>query len=97
MAYLTTFRIQGDPGELLRKKNEHLDPISQPKARELGAIEHIVVKTDDGLMIVNLWETADGSEKMAEAVGPKARELDLPPPTDWQSYEIVQREVPSAD
>lgn len=98
MAYLTTFRIDGDPDELLKFKQEVMDPKVAPAARENGAIEHIVVKTDDGLLIVNLWETLEGSEKTAEVAGQAAREAgeDARPPRDWQAYEILQREVVSS-
>ena len=98
MAYLTMFRIPGEPDELLRFKQEQMDPIVEPAARENGIIEHIVVKTDAGLLIVNLWETLEGSERTAEIAGRAAQEADGPggPPEDWQSYEIAQREVVSA-
>ena len=46
MAYLTTFRVERDPDELLRFKREKLDPVVGPAAVENGNIEHIVVKTD---------------------------------------------------
>ncbi|HEX8745485.1 MAG TPA: hypothetical protein VF712_20350 [Thermoleophilaceae bacterium] len=95
MAYLTTFRIEGDPDELLRFKQEKMDPIVAPAARENGAIEHIVVRTEGGIMIVNLWETVEGSEKTAEVAAKAAQENGMPgsPPQGWESYEIVQREV----
>ncbi|HEX2126083.1 MAG TPA: hypothetical protein VHF45_05925 [Thermoleophilaceae bacterium] len=99
MAYLTMFRIPGDPDELLRHKQEVMDPKVAPAARENGAIEHIVLKTDGGIMIVNLWETLEGSERTNEVArevataggGPMADAA----PQDWQAYEIVQREVVS--
>jgi hypothetical protein len=95
MAYLTMFRIEGDPDELLAFKQQHMDPKVAPVAKENGAIEHIVARTDGGLLIVNLWETLEGSEKTNEV----ARELAMSargedkPPVDWAAHEIVQREV----
>jgi hypothetical protein len=95
MAYLTTFRIEGDPDELLRFKQEVMDPKVAPAARENGALEHITVKTDSGLMIVNVWETLEGSDRTAQVARETAEAAgeELRPPQDWQSYEIVQREV----
>jgi hypothetical protein len=95
MAYVTTFRIEGDPDELLKFKHEVMDPKVAPAARENGAIEHIVVKTDSGIMFVNLWETIEGSERTAEVARETAQAAgqELSPPQDWQAYEIVQREV----
>jgi hypothetical protein len=96
MAFVTTFRIDGDPDELLKFKNEVLDPVIEPIARENGAIEHIACKGDGGLVIFNLWETLEGSEKAADAARDAIQSgghEDAPRPTGWQSYEIVQREV----
>ena len=96
MPYLTTFRIEGDPDELLKFKQEVMDPRIAPVAKENGAIEHIVVKTETGLTIFNLWETIEGSEKTSEAAREAAMEAGEDAggqPQDWQSYEIVQREV----
>jgi hypothetical protein len=97
MAVLTTFKIQGDPDELVAAKRERVDPIVEPIATANGRIEHITCKTDDGLLIVNVWETLEGSEKTAQEVRPKIEEEaageDVPRPTDWTSYEIADRVV----
>jgi hypothetical protein len=99
MAYLTMFRIQGDSDELLRQKKEAMDPKVGPAARENGVIEHVVVKTDDGLMIVNLWETLEGAERTNEVAREAATAaggaVANAAPVDWQSYEVVQREMGS--
>ena len=96
MAVLTMFKIPGDPDDLLPRMKETIDPIVEPVARENGAIEHIKCRADDGVLIVNLWETLEGSEKTAEQVRPKIEEAvggDAPAPTDWQSFEIADRRV----
>ena len=94
MAVLTQFKIKGDADELLAFKREHLDPIFEPTARENGILEHVVCRADDGLLIVNVWETLEGSERTAAVVGPKAREAgSASPPTEWQANEILQRET----
>jgi hypothetical protein len=92
MAVLTTFKVNGEPDDLLAKKHEVIDPVFLDEGRANGLIEHVVVKTDDGLMMVNLWETLEGSEQTADKVRPVAEEAGLARPTDWTSYEIVQRE-----
>jgi hypothetical protein len=95
MAYLTTFRIEGDPDELLRAKQEKMDPVIAPVARDNGAIEHIVCRTDGGIQIFNLWENLEGSEATNEVAQRTAQEMGLPggPPQGWQAFEVVQREV----
>jgi hypothetical protein len=94
VAILTTMKIKGDPDELLRQKKEKIDPIAQEIARANGGIEHLVAKTEDGLLIVNLWENVEGMEKTAAEIGKKAQEEGMAAPTDWHQYELVQRETP---
>jgi hypothetical protein len=98
MAVLTTFKVKGDPDQLFAFNEEHLEPLVEPIARENGALEHIVCKMDDGLLVVNLWETLEGSERTAEQVRPRIEELagtgdDGPRQSDWQSHEILLRRV----
>jgi hypothetical protein len=95
MPIVTTFKILGDPDELLREKNEKVDPITKEVAAQNGGIEHLVAKTDEGLLIVNVWENEEGMEKTSAAVRDKAEELGLKSmPTDWHQYELLQRETP---
>ena len=46
-------------------------------------------------MFVNLWERLDGSERTADVARQAAQDAggELQRPQDWQSYEIVQREL----
>ena len=60
-AYLTINRISGDPDELLagyRRTAETMAGVG----RDHGLIFHAVAKTEDGLMITNLWPSKEGSE-----------------------------------
>jgi hypothetical protein len=95
MAIVTTFRISGDPDELLKEKQEKVDPITKEVAAANGGIEHLVARTDQGLLIVNVWENEEGMEKTSQAVREKAEELGLKNmPEDWKQYELLQRETP---
>jgi hypothetical protein len=95
MPIVTTFRIKGDPDELLKEKKEKVDPITQEVAPANGGIEHLVAKADDGLLIINVWENEEGMEKTSDAVRSKAEELGIKNmPQDWQQYELLQRETP---
>ena len=96
MAVLTTFKVKGDPDQLIAFGRENLDPIVEPIARENGRLERIVCRTDDGVLLVSVWETLEGSERTAEQVRPKIEELagaDGPQQSDWQAFEILQRDV----
>lgn len=80
VAYLTIARINGDPDRLLdsyRRASEVMDQVGH----DHGLILHTGAQTRDGLLIVNLWPSQDGSRAAAadprrlaalqrEAVGP---------------------------
>jgi hypothetical protein len=64
MAYLTIARITGDPDRLLdayRGASAVMDDVG----RDHGLILHAGARTGDGLLIVNLWPSRDGSEAAA--------------------------------
>lgn len=63
-AYLTIARIAGDPRQLLDgylRSSETMDGVG----RDHDLILHAAAPTDDGLLIVNLWPSKDGSEAAA--------------------------------
>ena len=96
---LTIMRVKGNPDELLQTKREKLDPVAQPKAREYGGISQAVAKTSDGLLMVNLWESEEGSDAMRQdpELDQTLREsmmeaADGPP--DVEHYELVDYNTP---
>ena len=95
MQRLSIIRVPGDPDKLLAAKREHIDPVVQRKAGENGHILHIAAKGPDGMVVVNLWESEQGSEdafndpeivaareKAAEAASPTG-------PPEFTHYEVV--------
>ena len=61
MSYLTITRIEGNPDELLAGYRESSTTMTEV-GRDHGLILHAAAKTDDGLLVVNLWLSKDGSE-----------------------------------
>ncbi len=61
MAYLTITRISGDPDELLDGYRQTADTM-EGVGRDHGLILHTAARTDEGLVIVNLWPSRAGSE-----------------------------------
>jgi hypothetical protein len=64
MAYLTIARISGDPDTLLAGYQQSSGQVTEV-GRDHGLILHAAAKTDEGLLIVNLWPSKDGSEAAA--------------------------------
>jgi hypothetical protein len=65
MAVLSMMRVQGDPEALAAGVREHLVPVGERLAEKHGGLFNVVAKTDDGVLIVNLWETDEGRHAMA--------------------------------
>jgi hypothetical protein len=97
MAILTTFKHAGDPEELMRLADEKVRPAAQEAGAEHGQISSTIVRTDDGIMLLNLWESEAGMRRASERIGPVARASGLPPQQDWQMYEVIVHMAPAAD
>jgi hypothetical protein len=63
-AYLTLARIAGEPARLLDRYRETAAAMDAV-GRDHGLILHAAAPTGDGLLIVNLWPSRDGSEAAA--------------------------------
>jgi hypothetical protein len=94
MAILTMFEIHGDPDELMAKMDEHTEPKARRAAAENGGISNTVVKTDDGVMVVNLWESAEGMQRVAAEIGPIARDAGLSEQVGWRQFEVLRHRTP---
>ncbi len=66
MQRLTIIRAFGDPDALLASKREHIDPVMKRKADQYGHLLHIAARGDDGLVVINLWESEEGSQQAWE-------------------------------
>jgi len=64
MPYLTITRISGDPDRLHEGYRRSADLMADV-GRDNGLLLHATAKTDDGLLIVNLWPSMEGSEGAA--------------------------------
>jgi hypothetical protein len=97
MQTLSIMEIKGDPDELLERMRG-IEDVAERKAPEYGGISSTVCRTDDGIMIVNLWSDEEGRHKMGD--DPEVRQAlgdaGLPPPSA-KGYEVlVHRTVETA-
>jgi hypothetical protein len=54
-----------------------------------GAIFHWVSKTDDGLHIVDVWESREVFDKFAEEqIGPYSAQVGIPAPPETTYYDV---------
>jgi quinol monooxygenase YgiN len=62
MAVLVISNSSGDPAQLLERM-QNVDEVLGPPARANGGVFRVIAKTDDGILIVSLWESEEGFEK----------------------------------
>ena len=54
-----------------------------------GAISHWAAETDEGLRVVDVWETKEAYEKFAaEQIGPYSAEVGMTEPPEMRVYEV---------
>jgi hypothetical protein len=94
MSILTTFDILGDPDELVALQDEKADSLIRPLAEKNGGISSLVVKTENGIMVVNHWENQEGMERVAAEVRPQMEAAGMPTPQNWRQYEVLRHRTP---
>jgi hypothetical protein len=89
MQVLSIMKMQGDPDEILTNMQE-VEDIAARKAPGYGAISNTVVKTDDGIMIINLWGDEEGRHKLGDDPEMQAalQKIDMRP--DFNAYEVLR-------
>jgi mannose-6-phosphate isomerase-like protein (cupin superfamily) len=70
--YLTIARLPGDGDRLLDEYRRYTDQMSEV-GQDHGLILHAGARTDDGLLMVNLWPSKEGSD--AAARDPRRRDV----------------------
>jgi hypothetical protein len=63
MAVLAMVKLKGDPEQILAAKSEYMDPVAEAPFREHGHQSQIVTRTDDGVIIFNLWDNPEGRDR----------------------------------
>jgi heme-degrading monooxygenase HmoA len=54
-----------------------------------GAISHFVTRTDDGIKVVDVWETKEAFEKFAEEqIGPYTREVGISEEPEMRFHDV---------
>ncbi len=89
MAYVTVHTLDGDPQQLLLRKQQHFDPVVRRVAPEFGAIASVTTVTQAGLLVVNVWESPE--KVLAFTAHPEIQAAQaaaqLPMPSSFHRYE----------
>jgi hypothetical protein len=86
---ISMMEFEGDPQEIEQKMGGISD-LAGRKAAEYGGISSTVVKTDSGVMVINMWDSADGRHRMGEdpEIRQALQEAGMPPPSA-KGYEVL--------
>ena len=94
MAVVSMMKLSGDSDELAAKLREHVRPVGMELAPKHGGLGTITARTDDGIMVINLWETEEGRHAMAQE--PRIQEAvqaaGLPAPA-FEGYEVLEMTI----
>lgn len=92
MAVLVVVRMTGDPDQLVSQLNEHVSPIMDELAPRQGALWHSLAKTPDGVIAVDVWESAEALQGvLADPEVQQALGRGQLPEPQVEVYELVDR------
>jgi hypothetical protein len=95
VAVVSMMEFSGDP-DVLKAQMSNVEEVASRKAAEYGGISSTVVRTDDGIMVINMWSDAEGRHKMAEdpEVRQAIQDAGMPPPSA-KGYEVLEHRTPA--
>jgi hypothetical protein len=91
---VSIMEFSGSPEEIGQKMSG-VEEIAGRKAAEYGGISSTIVKTDDGVMIINFWDSKEGRHQMAEEpeVRQAIQDAGMPAP-NAKGYEVIKHSTP---
>ncbi|MGB2953186.1 MAG: hypothetical protein WBB74_07315 [Gaiellaceae bacterium] len=92
---VSIMEFSGDPEEL-KEKMQGIDEVARRKAAEYGGVSSTVIRTEDGVMIINMWDSEDGRHRMGDdpEIRQAVQDAGLPPPSA-KGYEVLEHRTVS--
>jgi hypothetical protein len=63
MTVLAMVKLTGDPDKILAAKAEFMDTVTEEPFRAHGHQSQIIARRDDGVLILNLWDSQEGRDR----------------------------------
>jgi hypothetical protein len=97
MAYVSLIRVPGDADELLESAYPEMASRMSRLGPKHGLISHVAAKTDEGMLVINLWESKEGSEAMFR--DPEIQQARQESPVDpeqvrFEHYDVANFQIP---
>ena len=90
MPVLVLVKFGGDPDELVASLHQHIDPVMVRLAPENGARWHSLARTEGGVLVVDVWDDAEGMQRVVSM--PEVQEAlgraELPEP-QFEFHDLV--------
>jgi hypothetical protein len=95
VAVVSIMEFSGDPEEL-KSQMGNVEEVASRKAAEYGGVSSTVCRTDDGIMVINMWSDEQGRHRMAEdpEIRQALEDAGMPPPSA-KGYEVLEHRTPS--
>jgi hypothetical protein len=95
VAVVSIMEFSGDPEEL-KSQMGNVEEVASRKAAEYGGVSSTVCRTDDGIMVINMWSDEQGRHRMAEdpEIRQALQDAGMPPPAA-KGYEVLEHRTPS--
>jgi hypothetical protein len=95
VAVVSIMEFSGDPEEL-KSQMGNVEEVASRKAAEYGGVSSTVCRTDDGIMVINMWSDEQGRHRMAEdpEIRQAIQDAGMPPPAA-KGYEVLEHRTPS--
>jgi hypothetical protein len=95
VAVVSIMEFSGDPEEL-KSQMGNVEEVASRKAAEYGGVSSTVCRTDDGIMVINMWSDEQGRHRMAEdpEIRQALQDAGMPPPSA-KGYEVLEHRTPS--
>jgi hypothetical protein len=92
---VSILEFSGDPDELMSNMSA-VEEVASRKAADYGGVSSTVCRTDDGIMIINMWSDTEGRHRMAEDpdVRQAIQDAGMPPPSA-KGYDVLEHRTPS--
>ena len=91
---VSIMEFAGDPDELVARMQDTINPVAERKAPEYGGVSSTICRTDNGIMVINMWDSKEGRHRMAD--DPEVREAiqqgGFPPPSA-KGYDVIAHRV----
>jgi hypothetical protein len=93
MPVISMMRMSGDTDELAQKL-QGVAEVGRRLAPKHGGLGTIAAKTDDGILVINLWDNEEGRHAMAEEpeVLEALQSAGLPMP-QFEGYEVLDMRI----